>query len=259
MINLTVPLYPYFPGGSQYPWEAPFITEDIATYEQNAARLFYISLGSEVGTRLLAPGFICPQGMKIQDFPLQELINRNACVLHVTKGAGEAITAKDLQESLDKGEEPQHGDAWLVATNWGDQKRWKKIKVGYALETPFFTADAALFLLKSMETYESNLLLTDCVYLDDLVHSSLQKWINTPDWMRPPWPSEQARIYLRSYTSQSASQDFEVTRMLLTKLWIIVGLANCGNLSGYRVHLNGLPLPVQNAGEAPCTIVAEPF
>ena len=256
MINLTAPFYPYFPGGSQFPWEAPFFTEDIATYERNAARLFYISMGSETGTRLMGPGLVSPDGLKIHDFPIQSLVNRPTCVLHVKKGAGEAITAADLQNALDQGGQPQPGDAWLVATGWGDGQRWKEINSRYALETPFFSIDAAAFLLHSMQASASDLLLTDCVYLDDLAHSSHAEWLDAPGWRRPSWPSDQARVYLRDYTSQQVCQDFKITFLLLEKIWAIAGLANCGELPAGRVRLNGLPMMVQNAGEAPCTVVA---
>jgi len=256
--NLTIPLYPYFPVGSVFPWEAPFRTEDIATVERNSARLFYISMGSETGTRLLGPGLASATAPKVQDISLELLINRPTTVLLISKGEAEAITPDDIEAAFERASELQQGDAILIATGWGDDARWKSLGEKFALESPFFSLEACEVLLSHMKRNKSELLLTDCAHLDRIGSKhARQEWAELPAWLRPAWPSDQAQAYLRRYTAEMARADWAVTLKLTSQLWVVAGLANCGQLPAKRVRLTCLPMFIQGAGEAPCTVMAE--
>jgi len=258
MINLTIPLYPYIPSGNVFPWDSPYHTEDIATYELNAARLFYISLGSDTGTRLMAHSLVEEGGLSVCDLPLPNLLNREAIVLRIPKSAGECIDARDLDIALRKAPQIKQHDAIVVVTNWGDSYRWKSIGVDYVLQTPHFSPEGGAYLKEFMKVHNVDLLLTDCALLDGIMQLALHKqWLNQPEWIRLPYPSENAKAYLRNYDSTKSMIDFSVTRSLLAESWIIAGLANAGRLISDRVLLNCLPMFIQNAGEAPCTVVAE--
>lgn len=258
MINLTIPLYPYIPSGNVFPWDSPYHTEDIATYERNAARLFYISLGSDTGTRLMAPSLVEAGGLNVCDLPLSSLLNREAIVLRIPKSAGECIDVQDLEKAIRKAPQIRQNDAIVVVTNWGDSQRWKTIGVDYVLQTPHFSPEGGAYLKEFMADHNVDLLLTDCAMLDGIMQmASHEQWLNQPEWIRLPYPSENAKAYLRKYESAKSMIDFSATRSLLTESWIIAGLANAGQLTTDRVILNCLPMFIQNAGETPCTVVGE--
>ena len=257
-VNLTIPLYPFFPVGSIFPWDAPFRTEDITSYERNAARLFYISMGSDSGTRLMGPGLISQDAPKIHTLALDTLVNRPTQVLSIPKSARQAIDADEVDRAFNQASNLSIGDAVLIATGWGDDQRWKALGEDYALQSPFFTPQAADCLLFHLEQIQTNLLLTDCAYLDQIgMRFVRQEWMNVPPWQRPGWPSDAAQAFLRHYTAEMAQADWTVTRRILGKTWAIAGLANCGALPPKRLTVTCLPMFVQDAGEAPCTVIAE--
>jgi kynurenine formamidase len=257
-INLTAPLSPFFPIGSVFPWDAAFRTEEIASYERNAARLFYISMGSDSGTRLMGPGLVSPDAPKIQSLSLDRLVNRVTRVVQIPKAAGEAIEAKEVKSALSKLTDLANGEAILIATGWGDGQKWKTVGEKYALESPYFTPKATEVILSVLEKNQSDLLLTDCAYLDRLGSPNVRaEWASLSPWLRPPWPSDQAQAYLRHYTAEMVKADWPVTLRVLEKTWAVAGLVNCGQLPSRRIRLTCLPMFVQDAGEAPCTVIAE--
>ncbi len=257
-VNLTIPLSPFFPIGSVFPWDAPFHTEDITSYKVNAARLFYISMGSDTGTRLMGPGLFGPDAPKVDSLALDTLVNRSTILLSIPKAARQAIDAEDVERAFSRVGAWDPGDAVLLATGWGDQQRWKTLGENYALESPYLTLQAAECLLTYLEKYQSNLFLTDCAYLERLGDKFVRwEWMNVPPWQRPAWPSEEAQAYLRHFTRDMAEADWVVTRRILQKTWAIAGLANCGSLPSQRLRITCLPMFVQEAGEAPCTVIAE--
>lgn len=258
MKNLTIPLYPGFPGGSKFPWESPFRTEDIATYERNGSRLFYISLGNETGTRLMGPRLVSLNGPTVAEVPLADILNRSTAVLRISKGPREAITAGDIDHAFEHAAHIQAGDAILITTQWGNEKNWKKLGQEYVTGSPYFTQDGARRLLNHMQDIGSNLMLTDCIYLDQPASSPHhQAWLTTPAWMRPSFPSEHSRLYLESYTKEMVQQDWPVTMLLLPEIWVIVSLGNCDAIKANRALISCLPLFIQEAGSAPCTVVLE--
>ena len=259
MINLTIPLYSYISSGSVFPWDSAFQTEDIATYERNGARLIYISMGSDTGTRLMAPALVEESGAHVLDIPLSHLANRSAVVIRVLKRAGEHISREDLQEAFRVGPSFCQGDAILLVTGWGDDQRWKVLGEDYVLKSPSFSSLAADFLAREMEKAGSDLLLTDCALLDSIgsEDGNHRAWLSLPRWMRLPYPSETAKAYLREYTRAKVDEDWQATHRLLRNSWVVTGLANGGLLTQGRVRLNVLPMFIEGVGEAPCTVVAE--
>ncbi len=256
--NLTLPIAPYFPIGAVFPWESAYWTEDIATIERNVAHLFFINMGSQTGTRLLGPGLSTREGRKVHELPLTALVNRMAHVLPIAKGAGEAIDARDIAAAFDVAGSICTGDAIVIATSWGDNGRWKGMGEAYALESPYFTPAAAATLLEKMAAASSDLLLTDCAHLDRAGGATARdEWASLAPWLRPTFPSEQARAYLRHYSAEKMQADWAATLTLTRDVWAVAGLANCGALGAGRVRLTILPMFVQDAGSAPCTVVAD--
>jgi kynurenine formamidase len=257
VINLTIPLYPYIPTGNVFQWESPFITEDIATYEKNAARLFYISMGSSTGTRLLSPGLVFHQGDRIIDVALEKLLNRYAPILKLPKKENEVITAKEIEFAFSN-YSPHLSDGIILATGWGDKQKWKPLGENFSIQSPSLSIEAATLLMEKMKEIQSDFLLTDCFYLDNLSNNFVnQNWLSQPSWIRLPWPSEMAKAYLRTNTNFKLHKTWEVTSKLLEEIWVVAGLANCGSLSSPRPKISCVPMFIENAGEAPCTVVAE--
>lgn len=256
--NLTIPIYPYLPIGSLFPWESAYWTEDIATIERNEARLFFISMGGGTGTRLMGPGLAFDNAPKIHQVDLELLVNRYATVLSIPKGESDAITPQDVQTAFQGAGGLQQGDAIVLATGWGDDTRWKKLGERYGLNSPYLTPEAAETLISIMEQNDSDLLLTDCAYLDRIGNRyAREEWLSVPSWQRPVWPSDQAKAYLRHYTPEMVQEDWATTLAVVNKVWAVAGLANCGQIGTQPVRVTVLPMFVQDAGEAPCTVVAE--
>lgn len=257
MINLTIPLYPYIPTGNVFQWESPFITEDIATYEKNSARLFYISIGSSTGTRLLSPALISQNGIKVSDVPLEKLLNRYASVLRIPKKENEVITADEIELAF-LNVLPHLSDAIIIATGWGDNQNWKILGENFSRNSPVLSIDAAALLIEKMIEIQSDFLLTDCLYLDNISSNFVnQSWLDQPSWLRLPWPSEMAKAYLRTNSNFKFHKTWEVTSKLLEKIWVIAGLANCSSLTCTRPKISCGPMFIENVGEVPCTVVAE--
>jgi hypothetical protein len=109
-----------------------------------------------------------------------------------------------------------------------------------------------------MEERGSDLLLTDCAHLDRPGGEFARKeWLELAPWLRPPWPSDQAKVYLRHYTPEKVKADWSASRALTRNASVVVGLANCGALSGPSARLTILPMSIEDVAEAPCTVVAE--
>lgn len=257
VVNLTLPIAPYFPVGSTFPWESPYWTEDIATVERNVAHLSYISMGSGTGTRLRAPSFGRSGAPTTSQLALDVLVNRDAVVLAIPRGAGEAINADDVDAAI------AASGAWrdravIVATGWGDDERWERLGEAYALDSPYFTPAAAQRLSAAMRERGANLLVTDCAHLDRIGGMyAREEWTSVPPWQRPPYPSVQAKTYLRHYTRDKVRADFAASLALTHDAAVVVGLANCAALAGRAVRLTILPMFVQDVAETPCTVVAE--
>ncbi|MCW2898837.1 MAG: Kynurenine formamidase [Streptosporangiaceae bacterium] len=255
VVNLTMPISPYLPVGGLHAWESAYRTEPIATLEHNGANLFYITMCTGTGTRLRTPGFGDATGAQIPDMPLTALVNVPAYVLRVPKGPGEAITAADVDDALG-GLPDWAGQALILVTGWGDAERWEQLGERYALETPHLSTEAAEIMASRMAEHGSTLLLTDCAHLDR-ASVAREEWADLPPWLRPSWPSDQAKAYVRHYTPEKVARDWQATLTLTRSASVVVGLAGAGALAAAEVQLTVLPLFIDDVAEAPCTVVAE--
>ena len=260
MINLTIPLYPYMPSGNVYPWEAPFYTEDIASYERNDARLFYISLGSETGTRLIGPSFFAEGKPCLPDISLESIINRPARIVSIPKNINEEISLKDVNTALDSMAPFTKGDALIITTGWGNSKRWKEMKEEYVTGTPYFSLEAAVRVADFLEEHQSDLMLTDCLYLDGFQdQTNVMEWRSANNWVRLPHPSEHAKAFIRNYSKQDYLSAWKSTQALVKKHWVVLGLSGCDQINSDRLRVHLLPLFIDDVGQSPCCVVAEPF
>ncbi len=242
--------------GHSLPWDSPYRTEEITSYSIHDARLFHICSGSETGTRLASPRFFLPDKPCISDIPLTDLVNRPTAIITIPKTDGEGIDVLDIERGFDEAE-IHSGDAVLVRTSWGERERYKNAGEKYTFESPFFKADGARLLIQLMEKFESNLLLTDCVYLDKVGKESVRKdWVKYPFWLRPPYPSDQAKAYLQRYTGQIARENWAASKIILDKCWSVLALIDGEKIESKRVLITCLPMFVVNAGVAPCTVIA---
>lgn len=256
VFNLTMPISPYLPVGSVYAWESPFITEPIATLERNGANLFFISMGSGTGTHLRTPGYCRPGAAGVLDVSLDELVSTQTLVVRIPKAAGQGITRDDVEDALE-GLDGWTDEALLIATGWGDDERWLTLGEVYALDSPYFTRDAAGLLAERLRAHGARLLLTDCAHLDQASSHARPEWAQLAPWLRPGFPSPQAGAYVRHYERPKAEDDWPATRALTCESSVVVALAGCEALTEKRIQISVLPMFVEDVAEAPCTVVAE--
>jgi kynurenine formamidase len=255
--NLTLPVSPFFPVGSVFPWDSPHQREDIVTVERNRAHLFHIRMGSGTGTRLRTDGFGSGTGRDTDELELANLVNLDTVVLRIPKGRAEPVERDDVIRALAAAGDPD-GAAVMVVTGWGDGRRYAELGEDYVLASPYFTDEAAAELASVMMANRVAMLLTDCADVDPPGGQfAREEWAGLVPWLRPPWPSDQAKAYLRHYSRDKAQKDRAPSLILTGTAPLVVGLAGCGALTAARVRLTALPLAVAGAAEAPCTVVVE--
>ena len=82
------------------------------------------------------------------------------------------------------------------------------------------------------------------------------EWVDLQPWLRPQFPSEEARIYMRYYTAQKGKKDWSASKFLHDAGTVLAALCNIGSIRAKHVCLTALPLYVANAPGAPVTVVA---
>lgn len=257
VINLTLPLYPHMPVGNVWAHDTPVQIEPIVTYEQNEALLEAVSLHSETGTRLMMAACYDPDASKIDEIDLSRLINRPTVVIDIPKGPQEQITAKDVDERVGPDQEYRRGDALLIRTGWGDGERYRKLGDDYAIKTPHFSDDGAYRLADVMKERDTDTLAIDVAYIGNCGRTyMLKEWVSLPPWQRPPWPSPQAKIYLRTYDRSRDEVDWSASRPLHYNGFVLAALCNAGKISRKRIKISALPFFVKGAPGAPVTVVA---
>jgi kynurenine formamidase len=255
-INLTRPISTGSAAGSLFPWEAPYRTEDIATLTYNGANLFHITMGSGAATRLIGPALSSPQGATIDQLAPERLVNRTATVVTCRPDADGRLTPELVTAALADAR-PATGDAIVLRTGWGDQPD-RLESDAYLLDGPYLTPEAAGALADWLAGNSSDLLLTDCVYLDRPGGEHARtEWTALQPWLRPTYPSDAARTYLEHYRPEKVRRDWAATVALTASIWTVVGLVGCAALTRQRVRLTLAPLNVQGVGEVPCTVIAQ--
>jgi kynurenine formamidase len=261
VIDLTLPLYPNMPVGNVWAWDSPFTLQHVVTAESHGFSAYDMTFHSETGTRLMLAACYADDAPKIDELAYDTLVNRPTTVIDIPKGPGGEIVPEDIDQTLAVDEHVQKGDAVLIRTGWGDGERYRKLGDEYAWATPHFSVAGAERLVAVMVDRGLDLMLTDCAYIGG-TGQGLQypEWSSRLPWDRPPFPSEQARIYLRHYTvdrgAGGTGPDFPASVPLHAQVSPVAALANCGALTSKRIRVTVLPLFLHGAAGAPCTVVA---
>lgn len=258
VINLTLPFYPFMPVGNVWPQDPSFCPKEIMTYRTNGAKVDYLSCHSESGTRMMTNGTYDPKFPRIGQFNLGELVDCPAIVVDIPKGAGEEITARDIEDRVVSNEAYEPGDALLLRTGWGDNERYRELGDNYSTTTPHFTDEGSERLAEIMRSRGTTLLGIDVAYIGNLAPFHMRpEWVDLPPWLRPPFPSEHARIYMRHYGPEKGLRDWSASRPLHGVGTVLAALCNLGSIRTERALLTALPLFVRDAPGAPVTVVAK--
>jgi len=184
--NLTIPLYDHMPVGNVWAWDVPFQTQEITSYDSTACRLFQITMHNETGTRLMWAAVHYADAPLLEDLDLGQFVNRPASVVKIEKGPFGEITRADVEKAFAEATHVQEGDAILLYTTWGDDRRWKKIGDDYARQSPHWGYDGATATVECMKQIRSNWLVTDCAYIGNTGEGHMrEQWANRPAWERP--------------------------------------------------------------------------
>src|SRR3712207_4466628 len=105
------------------------------------------------------------------------------------------------------------------------------------------------------------LILTDCAYI-----RARGQGLQYPEWSprapsdSPQFPSQHARLYMSHYTGSrgagGSGPDFPASVPLHEAVSPVAALANCGAITKKRIKVSVLPLYLQGAAGAPCSVVA---
>lgn len=257
VINLTLPLYPGMPVGNVWAWDAPFRQEPIVTLERNGVRIDALSMHSETGTRLMMAATIDDSAPTIGQVDLSKFVNREAVVIDIPKSAGEEIMPEDIDRFVVPEAEYRQGDIVVIRTGWGNGRRWEELGDDYAIRTPHFSEAGSLRLTEVMREKGSDTVAADVAYVGSCGWKHMKKeWVDLPRWLRPPFPSEAAKIYLSQYTRDKSWPDWAASWPLHAHGYIIAALCNLDQIKTKRVKLTALPLFVRDCIGAPVTVVA---
>ncbi|HEY9163114.1 MAG TPA: cyclase family protein [Magnetovibrio sp.] len=117
-----------------------------ATHEKEARSAQILVSGTHVSTHLDAPYHACPDGMKIDEIPLNQLIGRALVVRILDRDKGNPITVDDIAKlgSLTGVQKLVIDTGWLRKT-WGSAE--------YFTEGPFLTRDATRLLAEAPDLH----------------------------------------------------------------------------------------------------------
>lgn len=261
VVNLTLPLYPFMPVGNVWAWDSPFQRIPIMTAESHGLSAHHFTLHSETGTRLMLGACYDADAPRLHELDYKQFVNRPTVVVDIPKGPNEEILPEDIDRTLAVDDDFRDGDAVLIRTGWGDGERYRELGDAYASTTPHFSVAGAERLIEVMATRHSDVMLTDCAYIGNLGYAFMfPEWSSREPWDRPPFPSQQARIYMRHYTPErgagGGAPDWAASVPLHGAMSPVAALANCGSLTRNRVRVTVLPLFLRGAEGAPCSVVA---
>lgn len=261
IIDLTLPLYPFMPVGNVWAWDSPFKTTPITSHQDNGIAFYHMSFHSETGTRLMLKACYDANASMIDELDYSSFVNRETIVIDIPKGEFAEITSDDIDSTL--GQEPdfRNGDAVLIRTGWGDHERFRELGDDYAIRSPHFSVEGAQRLVEIMKVHNSDLFLVDVAYIGNTGEKFMRpEWALRKPWDRPPFPSVQARIYMRYYTEDQGKGgrcgDWAASVPLHAHLTPVAALANCGLIHNKRIKVTILPLFIEGASGAPCSVVA---
>jgi len=252
LVSLTRPISTDSAAGTLLPWERPYTTEPIATLTHNGANLFHIDMSPAAATRIITGRIADEDATAVRDIDPTRLLNRLAAVIRVAEGRGE-ITENELAASLD-GARLHAGGALLLVTGFTGAAS------AAAGEGRYLSREAAARLAQIVRGSGVDLVLTDLPYLTAPggIHVAAD-WLTAPAWQRPAWPSPNAAAYLAyHYGREKALDDWAPTLDLVTNALLVLGLTGADQLTASEVIVNVAPFQVQDVGEAPCTVVAQP-
>lgn len=261
VINLTLPLYPYMPVGNVWAWDAPFRRQATMTRELHGVEQYAMSFHSEAGTRLMIAACYDDTAPRIDQLDYTEYVNRPTVVIDIPKAPREQLTPEDFDRAIIGHPHFCNGDAVLIRTGWGRAGHFRELGDDYARTTPHFSVAGAERLVELMLERDSTFLLTDCAYVGNLgVEFMYPEWADREPWDRPPFPSDQARAYMRNYTLErgagGGAPDWAASVVLHKDLSIIPALTNVDLITQPRISVTALPLVLADAEGATCTVYA---
>jgi kynurenine formamidase len=215
-----------------------------------------IALGSDTGTCLTLPSVFADfrKTARLDELAVEKLFLRPTTVAAIVKGNGEEISRADVEKAVDAFP-PAKGDAFLIATGWGDRP-YHQIEGGaYVLQSPHFSIEAAQYLGETMTENESDLLLVDTALLGWPGRYLIPEWCS----MLPTSPidSGEARMYLHLYNGEKAKEDFAV-EMKFARFGIMTvrKLVHCGQIKKQRIKIIVAPLQIVRGVASTCRVVA---
>lgn len=255
IIDCTLPLYDYMPVGNVWAWDVPFQTQPITTDEVNGYELTMITMFSETGTRLMIKAMQDPTAPRVHELPLDQLVNQDTVIVDAPCEIGQMLTPEDIERAFE-GVDFREGDAVIVRTGWGNDKRWEKIGDDYARKTPFFSKEAAQKLVDIMKANNSDLVGTDVAYWGRGDKYQLPQWASKPAWERNPFPSIEAKRFLAQYTKEKAYADFQSPYVMNSNNMMYIGaMCNLDQITKKRVKMTVLPMKLQGARGATCNVI----
>lgn len=215
-----------------------------------------IVLGSDTGTCLLLPSVFADfrKTARLDELPVEKLFLRPTTVVTIEKSDGEEITGAEVERAFDA-TQPAGGDAFLIATGWGDRPHHAPEAGAYVLQSPHFSLEAAQLLGEKMKKNESDLLLVDTALLGWPGSYLIPEWCSLLPM--PPVESGEARMYLQLYSSEKAKEDFAVEiEFARFGIMTVRKLIHCGQIKNRRVKIIVAPLRIVRGVASTCRVVA---
>ena len=215
-----------------------------------------IVLGSDTGTCLMLPSVFSEfrKTTRLDELPVEKLVLRATTVARIAKSDGEEITRGDAEKAFESAR-PGKGDAFLIATGWGDKPYHEPEGSSYLLQSPRFSLEAAKYLGARMKENESDLLLADTALLGWPGKYLIPEWCSMLP--TPPVESGEARMYLHLYNANKAREDFTV-EMEFARLGIMTvrKLIRCGRIAKEKIKIIVAPLKIVRGVASTCRVVA---
>ena len=215
-----------------------------------------IALGSDTGTCLMLPSVFADfrKTARLDELAVEKLFLRPTTVAAIVKGNGEEISRADVEKAVDAFP-PAKGDAFLIATGWGDRPYHQLEGGAYVLQSPHFSIEAAQYLGETMTENESDLLLVDTALLGWPGRYLIPEWCSMLP--TPPIDSGEARMFLHLYNGEKAKEDFAV-EMKFARFGIMTvrKLVHCGRIKKQRIKIIVAPLQIVRGVASTCRVVA---